>query len=447
MLEEELAALRRRKANVLAAHSLIRRLPPDILRCIFEIAVHEDPLLLDDISIVSRFWRQIVVSSPTLWTYIIYDTSLGLDWYTQTHVERHARIVRKLDASLKRSGTCKLYVHLDACDFESVSMLQQVLDLLTPHLARAYYLQVRVPDWEWMRSVSVAASSLGPVLEQIHLGISRDWSDSSPCVVLTNPCPVLKYAVLENTPPSILGVLPPSLRVLHVVRGGMNLDISGLLATTSAAEQLQTLRLQTSPFLLTSSSRSSRYIFRALRTLLMHHLSDDDISAFLDAGDFPALVHLGVEMGTVGLNGPVTAQWLLRVAEHSEDRFPALRLLDLKGVSVDGTALETLANALRRLPRLTGLAISCPPRRDLGESVLSMLGTGNDGEWILPRLEALVISACNDISGNEVLKVVQSRYIAEGLSRVRYVKLSYCDTIDSGAYIGLKKVVEVVHII
>lgn len=145
---------------------------------------------------------------------------------------------------------------------------------------------------------------------------------------------------------------------------------------------------------------------------------------------------------------PVATPRLLRVAEDSEERFPALRMLDLSGISLYGEAFGMLAQALSRLPKLTGLALSAPPRPGLlGQDLLNMLGErGSNGGWILPRVEAFGIQECRDVDAKEVLKVVHARDTIPGLSRIRYLKLTYTNVLESETCDALRRAVETVHI-
>ncbi|VDB94715.1 unnamed protein product [Peniophora sp. CBMAI 1063] len=455
-LEREIQALRLRKAGLFMAHTPVKCLPPEILGRIFELAVHQDPCLLPDLSLVSTLWRRTTLSTPTLWTYIIYERTDA--WSMESSAELHASFMRIMRTQLLRSGACKLYVQLDVWRIESLTLFQQILDELNPHLERVYFFSARVRSWEWMQRIADAGRSFGPALEQIHLDVYRGWEGGVPCIALERPCPALKYAVLDGLPPYVLGDAIQNVRVLHYAGDRLRrLDLDRLLATASAAIQLHTLRLQTPHFGLAEPSIRPLHVSHSLRTVVLHHLSSDEISAFVRAGRFPSLVHLGVKMhaatpgdaDAAAATNPVTILWLLHVAEYSKEHLPALRLLDIGGVSFDGSARELLLQALWRLPQLTGLALSCPPQqRALGEGVLDMFGTRTGhGAWLLPRLEALAFWACSDITGHEVLQALRARATESSLSRIHYLKIAHCPEFASEVYAPLAQLADNVLIL
>ncbi|VDC01769.1 unnamed protein product [Peniophora sp. CBMAI 1063] len=306
-LEKTLADLRLRKEHWLGARSLVRRLPPEILQRTFELAVHESPGLLAQLSLVSRGWRSLVLATPVLWTYI----NLNLDDDSEPDAEVHSRLLRKLSTTLQRSGNCKLHIDLDAFSHGSRDAFREIMDLLTPHLARAYFFHVSVPNWDWMRDIAKHATALGPMLEHVHLGgippRMIGEQEEEPCVVITHDCPRLRYAVLENVPPRALRVSPLKLCVLHVIldqrrNTGVRplVDINELLALTSGADELRRLRLQRLRFVLTRPVevfKISRTRTHCIRMLSLHDVDSASIAVLLDSGNFPALVHLSVDVG------------------------------------------------------------------------------------------------------------------------------------------------------
>ncbi|KZV65341.1 hypothetical protein PENSPDRAFT_614195 [Peniophora sp. CONT] len=451
-LETRLTELRLRRAQLLGEGALIRRLPPELLAKIFEMGVHECATLLPDLSLVSRQWRSIAVTTPLLWSYISLapeDDTYGRD------TETHARFMRKLTTSLTRSGDCKLCVDLDTRYLESHHELEQVMNALAPHLGRTYFFRASTADWTWMKTIAGGSSLLGPALEQVHLGVDPpDGSDSDdgPLVVLTQPCPRLRYVVLEHAPLLTVRTSMPSLRALHVVRdqrysssSRVSLDIGELLDVTSTAQELRTLRLQSSHFLLDAcpdffACEPPRVHFNNLHTLSLHQLDGGSLSLFLDAGVFPKLNRLAVQMDS---SSESAAHWLARVAEDASERFPVLKMLDLRAVPLDGSAIYPFVRALHNLPRLTGLALSYPSSGVLGGRLLDILSTSSDGAgWILPRLEAIALQGYRDVSGHEILRLVRARSAGKGVQSIRYVKISDCFALDGEVLSQLSQAVE-----
>src|SRR5260370_16668918 len=96
----------------------------------------------------------------------------------------------------------------------------------------------------------------------------------------------------------------------------------------------------------------------------------------------------------------------------SPTRFPLLRPLDLRSCNIDGVGLVPFVRALHELPNLTALGLSSPPSGVLGPRLFEVLATApeaNDagvaGRWLLPRLQALSVQNCPDISAHELLHV------------------------------------------
>lgn len=452
-LEAQLAELRLRRSQLLARDALIKRLPPELLAKIFEMGVHECVALLPDLSLVSRHWRNLAVSTPLLWSYITLvpdEDTYGRD------SETHARFMRKLTTSLTRSGTCKLSIDLDTRYLEFHHELEQIMNALAPHLGRTYFLRASTSDWTWMKTIADRASLLGPALEQVHLGIDPpDGSDTDqgPLAVLTQPCPRLRYVVLEHAPLLTVRTSMPCLRALHIVRdqrysasSRVSLDIGELLTVMSTAQGLRTLRLQSSHLLLDTcpdffSGEPPRVRFENLRTLALHQLDGGSLSLFLDAGVFPKLNRLAVQMDS---GTESAAHWLTRVADDAAQRFPVLKMLDLRAVPLDGSAIYPLVRALHRLPGLTGLALSYPSSGVLGARLFDILSAPSDGAgWILPRLEAFAVQGFRDVSGHEILRFVRARETGKGAQTIRYVKISDCFALDGEVISQLTQAVEI----
>ena len=248
----------------------------------------------------------------------------------------------------------------------------------------------------------------------------------------------------------------PCLRALHIVRdqrysasSRVSLDVGELLDVTSTAQELRTLRLQSMHFLLDAcpdvfALNPPRVRYENLRTLALHQLDGASVSLFLDAGVFPNLNRLAVQMDS---SAEGAAHWLSGVAEDAEKRFPALKMLDLRAVTIDGSAIYPLVRALNNMPMLTGLALSYPSTGVLGARLVDILSTPSDGsEWVLPRLEAFAVQGFRDVSGHEILKLVNARKTGKGASSLRYVKISDCFALDGEVLSLLSQAVDVLRV-
>jgi hypothetical protein len=426
--------------------------PPELLSRVFEIGVHEHNGLLPVLQLVSSHWRAVALATPTLWTYICLDSDGG-------YPARHACFMRKLRVHLERSQACKLYVDLDCRYIEQPHELQQAMTELEPHLDRCFYFRVSTIDWHWMDLVRTGASRLGPALEAVYLGLEpSDSEDQTPFAVLCNPCPRLRSVVLEHAPLICVRTEMPALRALHLVRdqrypasSRINMSFKELVAATSAAHTLEALRVQSVTFLLDGDeyvfrSLPGHAVFARLRVLAFNHVDASNLALFLDAGTFPALVRLAVQMDTASGE---SMHWLGRVAAESATRFPALRHLDLKACNIDGAALVPFVRALHQLPGLTGLGLSSPPTGHLGGRLFEQLAwRPADGvPWLLPRLQALCVQNCRDVSGHELLNVVRARAAGgPGVQPLRYLKVSQCFGLDPEMHQALTRLVDAVYV-
>ncbi|KAI0032404.1 hypothetical protein K488DRAFT_78501 [Vararia minispora EC-137] len=451
-LEAKLIALRHRRCQLLASHSLVSYIPEEILSRVFEIGVHEQNGLLPVLSLVSRHWRNVALSTPNIWTYICLDSDGG-------YPARHSCFMRKLRVYLERSQACKLYVDLDCRYIEQPHELQQMMAELESHLNRCFYFRVSAIDWHWMDIVRNGVHRLGPALEAIYLGLDpSDSEDQAPFTVLSNPCPNLRSVVLEHAPLICVRTQMPSLRVLHLIRdqrypssSRISMSFKELVAVTCASRTLEALRIQSAQFLLDGDesvfkSARGHAIFSQLRVLAFNHVDANNLALFLDAGTFPCLVRLAVQMDA---SSSENMHWLGRLSAESAARFPVLRHLDLKACNIDGAALVPFVQALHQLPSLTGLGLSSPPTGHLGGRLFEQLRSRpTDGEpWILPHLQALCVQNCRDISGHELLQVVRAR-IAGGpvVVPIRYLKISQCFGLDAEVHQQLTRIVDSVHV-
>jgi hypothetical protein len=452
-LESKIENLRFRRSQLLASNSLINCLPPEILSRIFEIGVHEHVSLLPVITLVSRHWRETALTTPMLWSYICLDSE-------GNYPTLQSSFMRKLTIQLERSQASKLSVDLDCRYLEHPSELQQIMTKLAPHLDRCFYFHVSVLDWQWMEIVRDGAQQLGPALERVYLGLdTSDAEDQTPFVVLTNPCPNLRYVILEHAPLITVRTPMPSLCALHLIRdhrfatsSRISMSFKELLTLTSASPSLEMLRIQSAQFLLDGSeavfqSLPTPTTFRHLRTLAFNHIDANNLALFLDAGSFPALTRLAVQMD---MGSGESLHWLVRLsADGAASRFPKLRHLDLKACNTDGAALVPFVRALHQLPSLTALGISSPPSGHIGGRLFELLASSNgtSDTWILPHLQALCVQNCRDVSGHELLQVARARCSAgPGVAPLRYMKISQCFTLDMDAHQQLTRLIDVVRV-
>ncbi|KAI0676578.1 hypothetical protein C8Q78DRAFT_959901 [Trametes maxima] len=445
-LEARLVNLRLRRERLQGDRALISRLPPELLSRIFELGVQvEDSLeLLPTINLVSRHWRSVALACPVLWTYIVLDSDWG--W-------RVPAFLQKLNAYLLRSQASKLFVDIDFRYIESFVDAQTIMSELKPHLSRCYCFNLSAPNWTLMRVAQEHALELGPNLEDLYLRIDAAESESGdPFSVLSQPCPRLTHVMLEHTPLECVNVAMPVLRQLSLLRDQHCHSSSRIaypfkeLMSLITVVPLKGFNLRSAVFNLDSTEDVFRadpvpYELPELKTLSFDTVDSSSVALFLESTSLPTLSMLSVNSGE-------DLHWLSHIS-FSPQRFPSLRLLDLRNFNFGGAGLAPFVRALHHLPQLTGLGLTSPSTGMVGSRLFEMLSTGPDtmGEWLLPKLEALCVQNCADISGHELLRVVGSRRGAAAgqVANIAYLKLSQCYLLDPEALERLKDLVDTVR--
>ncbi|KAI8976628.1 hypothetical protein BD414DRAFT_159710 [Trametes punicea] len=441
-LESQLAALKHKRERLLGDHAPISRLPPEILCRIFELGVDEYSDLILTINLVSRHWRDVALACPVLWTYIVLDMEWG--W-------RMPAFLRKLRAHLQRSQGAKLHVDLDLCQVDDIAA-QTVMTELRPHLARCFSFLVFVPNWARMHIVRENATELGPALESLYLRIDYSQAEvEDPVCMLTQPCPRLVQLKLEHAPLDCVNVALPALRQVLLCRDlschssiKIGFPFKALMSRLTASSLL-CFEMCSAVFNLdaaedTLCASPNLYELPDLEQASFSDVDSASISLFLDSTSLPNLLALSVHSGD-------DIHWITRVSLFPQ-RFPSLRVLDLRNINLTGAGLSPFMRALHQLPQLTGLGLTSPSTGLIGSRFFEMLAAGPEtiGEWILPRLEALCFQACPDVSGHDLLGVVTARRAAAQVSNLSYVKFSQCYNVDPQAVERLESLVHTVRV-
>jgi hypothetical protein len=456
-LQSQLEALQTRKLNLLAHNALVTRIPPELLSRIFELGVYESNDLLPILSLVSHLWRSIVLSTPSIWSYIRLDNNLSYS--------RSTSFLRKLKVHLERSQDCKFLLDIDCRYLDVSSELSQIMTELDPHLHRCFSFRMSVPDWQSMETVRNMSQKLGPALEDLYLRFDPSESEEQvPFVLLSQPCPRLSSITLEHAPLICIRTELPSLRCLYLIREQryasstrIGLSFKEFLDVINSTPTLEELRIQSALFLLEGSDfvfRSSPIppIFPNLKLLSFHYVESNNLALFLESGHFPALRRLSVQMDS---SNDENTQWLVRMSIDSATRFPVLSQLDLRSCNLDGVGLVPFVRALHQLPHLTALGLSSPPSGALGSRLFEVLASAPDasdggvtGQWLLPRLQALCVQNCRDVSGHELLQVAWARNAGgAAVSPIRYVKIAQCYGLDPDTHEQLCRAVTTVRVV
>lgn len=453
-LEAELTRLKLRRSHLLAERALVGRLPSELLSRIFELGVHEHVKMLHAISLVSRHWNNVALATPSLWTYIILDPEWGID--------RLPAFMRKLRVCLERSQACKLLVDIDI-GYMDAEDVQDIMVVLKPHLVRCFDFRLSAQSWDTMSPIRVHITTLGPALERLSLRIhASEIHDETPyCSLLVEPCPLLRSITLEHLPLVCVGVDVPKLRTLCLMRDRQvrrttyrrfGIAFRELLSLMSTTVALQNLRLQSVALQLDGNedifqSTPPVTVVSSLRSLSFHHVDAANVSLFFESTALPALERLTVCMEP---NAEENMHWLSRLSVFAPARLPALCRLELRACNIEGAALVPFVRALHQLPQLRALSLSSPRMGFVGTQIFELLGTPPTppSVWLLPRLEALSVHQCMDVSGHEMLRLVRARIDSPSLEaeHIRYLKISQCESFDPDAHELLKSLVPVVRI-
>jgi len=455
-LEAEIARLKHRRSKILANQSLIWRLPPEILSRTFELGTHESNHLPQTLSLVSRSWRKLVLDTPILWTYITLDQTFGYGTSDQ--------FLRKARTHLQRSQTCKFLVDVDCRFLDSIVDLLDVMVLLEPHLHRCFSFRMSFMDWEEaIVLVRDHSQGLGPSLERLYIRADpSDDDDPSPLPLLSSPCPRLRTVVLEQVPLKTIGEVSGDfsrLTTLHLVQdqryashasNRISIPLTDLLARLAALPMLTELCIQSASIQLDDErmllASPTLTVVPSLKYLICNLIDSTALSLFLESTYFPNLGRLRVQMSnTLDDTG---VQWLQHVASISPPRLPSLRYLDLRACNVDEASLFPFVRALRNLPELTALALSSPPSGCIGTKLFDALTLGQSAaEKITPKLQALCLQNCRDVTGHELIRLVQSRLGSNDTRTIEYLKLAQCYTIDLTVLERLADLVSVVRVV
>jgi F-box-like len=434
-LDAEMAALTAKltdltvlRTKLLAARALINNIPPELLSRVFELAVHSSPPVLANISLVSRSWYSIVLSTPCLHTYIKLDETWGYHGGGDDTRTASETFLDKTKLQLSRSHDSKLLIDIDFRYLDGISDVHSIMKELSPHLHRCFVFRASTPDWDWLGAVREHSSPLGPSLEELYLYIdSSDSEGQTPVTFLSTPCPRLSTICLEHTPltcirpqpitpstedevplevPLPLTTLHPSLRHLNLIRDQRQsssspssrivIPLSHLLSTLAETPSITSLHIQSAAFMLNGTEDiflpyPPKIRMPNLELLMFNFVDTTNVGLFLENVECDNLKTLRVQMDgaggaedSVGFLSKICASNTVRAAadqtstipyqpQYNVAPFPALRHLDLRAISTTGPALYTFIRALHGLSQLTALAISSPPSACFGSKLWEIL--------------------------------------------------------------------------
>ena len=383
-------------------------IPPEILSYIFVLCLSQRPpnemkrsslkgsLLL---ARVNRFWRQVALSTPQLWSTIFIDSkSLGGSGASyQAAAAASSSTLCMPKVCLERSGACPLSItvfsqefNLDILDFviplsdrwrrislnTNISMLQSLFPI-QGKLRRLEHLEIRSTQW-----TEVPAPALG-------------------LLSFFSEAPRLKYVMVSNAFQSTFEILP----LQQLTTWDSPIRVSDFPQIFQLAPNLEECFLE--PLRVHSGSLVFENETTFLHNLTSLHISTGTITNLSiqlhHLPRFPCLRYLFLYCDKrVWIDSPETT--LLPFFAKSGGQLEYLMF----GMSA---ALDMIIQCLAHTPMLTSLHI----HRVASDLVLNYLtlqegyGEGSVG-WLVPKLETLRLSGKLYFQARTVTKLIRSRW-------------------------------------
>jgi hypothetical protein len=452
----------RNKSHILVP---INRLPPEILSLIFMLGAQDNQLDEDEeadkadeeedeeeavveedgsiftfnVTQVCRHWREVALNTGMLWTKIDFAEGPPFD---------------RTRLWLERSKHAALDVYLELGDSDDTSQIDEVKEILHPHVPRCTTLSITVTSDEQMRAVVTqfveGASEVGPRLNSLTL-------------VDTNGEGLGIGGVLSSLGATGVRALMEMVRPLE----SLTLDGVHVIWDSVLFTGLKELTLRTVP---EENYPPRGKFFKFLRQLPMLESLTLDSLVFKEVEDAEALQLYSMEsLHTLDLRDMVIRDILLILAhlqtpalrrftlfapdvnpgdaDDDEEDFVAdeeqLRNLgdalvryfsptktpNLRRLSFEGPGLEwdTVVDILKQVPGLEALRITEMVMDDtLLDALTNALQiTDEDGSrYLCPRLTSLSFRNCDELDYAKLLKLIQTRNDSDTTS-IRRLSIKY----------------------
>ncbi|KAL1744427.1 hypothetical protein HDZ31DRAFT_38720 [Schizophyllum fasciatum] len=403
--------------------SPVNRLPSELLAAVFTLAVNsdDDPAMLSALMLVCRYWAQLAIATPCLWSTIAVSAHESLE-----------RVRRRLE----RSKACPLDVSIcfeQRAELASICTPEQhkhrimdrvvrAMDLIRPALWRTRRFRLAVPTRAHAHAALARCREDAPLLEALAVEIAEPaHGEPSPASMLPlfNGCtPRLRACALASFNFGWQGA-PNFLSHLRVLAlggyfNGAAPDPATLLAVLRACPELEELALRNVhdpeepmdrslafcvPSNATVTAAASRGLaLPALRRLSLYSVGSTLAAALASALVLPALE--AVELCYLQDVGPLVQ--LLH--EQSLTRLP-LRALRVEASYLDEVRFASLIRRLTSLTRLELVDID-----DISPAFLKGLAAAQPP--VCPRLETLSLEACTTMDWDAIRTFVESRSAA-----------------------------------
>ncbi|KAI0775543.1 hypothetical protein BD413DRAFT_470375 [Trametes elegans] len=397
--------------------SPVQRLPNDLLSSIFTIAVldgeDEDSITRSNLMLVCKYWREVAIHTPMLWTRITMGTHRSID-----------RALLKLD----RSKSAPLHICLDfspRMEHGTVSTESIVtsMDLIRPAIWRWQTFHLIVPSRPQAHAALTRCKEQAPLLEVLSIRVAHsmqeDHYSTPPLPLFARYTPRLRSTSFTsfnfNWDPALLS----NLRVLKLggYWNGYSPSVDVILRTLRACPQLEELVLrnmsdvdpESCASLLSESSEQDDFALARVSDTRAIHLPRLRKASFYYSGNlrtrtvfsllsFPALER--IELCYLDNVSPILESL----------RKQSLTMLPLRHLRIESCFLNELRFA-RLLPRLPALnTLELVDVEDVTSNLMRNFATPPVSQtWVCPKLTSLSLEGCTAIEWETLRSIVESR--------------------------------------
>ncbi|KAI0304274.1 hypothetical protein B0F90DRAFT_1704155 [Multifurca ochricompacta] len=175
-LREALSSLESKMASLISERERleeapIQRLPSELLASIFTIGVlgseEEDTLMLSNIMLVCRYWADVAMNTPVLWSRVVVSNHVSLD-KAKRRLSRSKSVPLHVDINFSpqmdgRGGTTETIVH--------------AMDILYPSIWRWKSFQLSVPTRPQAHAALSRCKEKAPMLEVLQVRVFNSMQD------------------------------------------------------------------------------------------------------------------------------------------------------------------------------------------------------------------------------------------------------------------------------
>lgn len=427
-----------RLEHAVRMNSPVQRLPNDLLASIFSIAVledeDEDSITLSNLMFVCRYWREVAINSPMLWTRIVMGTHHSID-----------RAILKLD----RSRTAPLHVCLDFSPrmehgTVSTESIVTAMELVRPAIWRWKTFYLVVPSRPQAHVALSRCKEQAPQLEVLSVRVSHsmqeDHYSKAPLPLFERTTPRLRASSFTSFNFGWDLALLSNLRVLKLggYWNGFSPSVDTLLKTLRSCPQLEELVLRNMSdadpdnctTLISEASEHDDYVLARASDTRSISLPRLRKASFYYSGNLRTRTVLTL------LSFPALERLELCYLDNVSPMLEALRrqsltVLPLRHLRVESCFFNELrfARLLPRLPALTSLElvdvedvtsnlmrVSAAVRLTLGDNddrsscYPQNLATPPVSQtWVCPKLTTLSVEGCSSLEWETLRSIVESR--------------------------------------